>query len=251
MRCADCRDSLNALVDDELDPVTAADVRAHLADCADCQREHQVLADTSALLKDGLVRHVAPDVLKARLRSALAQPSPYDEPVRRRRSWVPLVAAGVMIAFASSAITLVATRRQPEPAAANEVLASHLRSLMPGHLTDVASTNQHNVKPWFNGRVDFSPSVPNLDSAGFPLVGGRLDYVGGRPVAALVYGRRQHMISVYSWPATAPGNRAPAELDVRGYHLVTWTEGGLTDWAVSDLNPQELATFVQDYRAPR
>ena len=249
MRCADCRDSLNALVDDELDPVSAADVRAHLADCADCRREHQVLTDTSALLKDGLVRHAAPDVLKARLRSALAQPNPYDAPAPRRRSWIPLVAAGVVIAFASSAITLAAVRRQPQPAAANEVLASHLRSLMPGHLTDVASTNQHNVKPWFDGRVDFSPSVPNLDSAGFPLVGGRLDYVGERPVAALVYGRRQHMISVYSWPATAPGNRAPTERDDRGYHLVTWTEDGLTYWAVSDLNRDELREFVRVFTA--
>jgi anti-sigma factor RsiW len=247
MRCADCRDSLNALVDDELDPISAADVRAHLADCADCRREHQVLADTSALLKDSLVHHPAPDVLKARLRNALAQPNPFEEPERRRRSWIPLAAAGVVIALASSAITLVALRRGPEPAAANEVLAGHLRSLMPGHLTDVASTNQHNVKPWFNGRVDFAPSVPDLDSIGFPLVGGRLDYVAERPVAALVYGRRQHLISVYSWPATAPGDRTPAEDDVRGYHLVTWTSGGLTYWAVSDLNRDELREFVRRF----
>lgn len=249
MRCADYRDSLNALIDDELDPVSAADVGAHLADCAECRREHRVLVDTSALLKDGLVRHAAPDVLKARLRNALGQPNPDEAPVLRRRLWIARVAVGAVIAFASSAITVAVVRRSPEPAAANEVLASHLRSLMPGHLTDVASTNQHNVKPWFNGRVDFAPSVPTLDSAGFPLVGGRVDYVGERPVAALVYGRRQHMISVYSWPATAPDSRAPAERDVRGYHLVTWTEGGLTHWVVSDLNRDELREFVRVFTA--
>ena len=145
------------------------------------------------------------------------------------------------------------TRRASAPPAGDEVLSSHLRSLMPGHLTDVASTNQHNVKPWFNGRVDFSPSVPNLDSAGFPLLGGRLDYVDNRPVAALVYGRREHKISVYSWPAAnaASGATSPVSTDVRGYHLMTWNAGGLTYWAVSDVNRDELRDFVRAFTAAR
>jgi anti-sigma factor RsiW len=252
MRCADCRESLDALVDDELAASDAANVHDHLAGCAECRREHQDLVNTTSFLRDGLVRYAAPDVLKARLRSALAQPQPFDTPMPlRRRSWMTLAAAGVAIAIASSAITLGVTRRAPGPTSGSEVLASHVRSLMPGHLTDVASTNQHNVKPWFNGRVDFSPSVPDLDSAGFPLIGGRLDYVDSRPVAAVVYGRRQHMISVYSWPASAAEARGPATSDARGYHLVTWTSAGLTYWAVSDLNRDELTTFVRLFTTPR
>jgi len=254
MKCADCRDALNAFVDAEIDDENATQIREHLAGCSDCQRELSVLAETSTLLKEGLVRHAAPDVLKARLRSALAQDDPFAEQPRRRRlrSWMTLAAAGVVIAVASSAVTLAVSRRDTAPAPDAQVLASHLRSLMPGHLTDVASTNQHNVKPWFNGRVDFAPAVPSLDSAGFPLIGGRLDYLDGRPVAALVYGRRQHMINVYSWPAASgPANSPAAASTLRGYHLVTWTEDGLTYWAVSDLNAPELQTFVNAFASAR
>jgi anti-sigma factor RsiW len=254
MKCADCRDALNALVDDETDVANAPQIREHLAGCPECQRELQVLAETSTLLKEGLVRHAAPDVLKARLRSALAQEDPFAEAVRPRRlrSWMTLAAAGVVIAVASSAVTLAVSRHTETPAPDAEVLASHLRSLMPGHLTDVVSTNQHNVKPWFNGRVDFAPAVPNLDSAGFPLIGGRLDYLDGRAVAALVYGRRQHMINVYSWPSTSgPANSPAATSTLRGYHLVAWTEDGLTYWAVSDLNAKELETFVNAFASAR
>jgi anti-sigma factor RsiW len=253
MRCAECRETLNALVDGEIAGDEAVEIRDHLAGCAECQREHHMLIETSSLLKEGLVRHPAPDVLKARLRSALAQSQPFDAPRPiRGPSWMALAAAGLVIAVASSATTLAVARREAQTAPGAEVLASHLRSLMPGHLTDVASTNQHNVKPWFNGRVDFAPAVPDLDSAGFPLLGGRLDYVGDRPVAAMVYGRREHKISVYAWPAeSSAGDHAPVERDVRGYHLMTWRSGGLVYWAVSDLNPRELAEFVRAFTATR
>jgi anti-sigma factor (TIGR02949 family) len=247
MRCADCRESLNALVDGEIAGDEAEALRDHLDGCAECRREHHLLVETSSVLKEGLVRHAAPDVLKARLRSAIAQSPLLEAPMPARGpSRMSLAAAAVVIAIASSGITLAVARRATPPAVGSEVLASHLRSLMPGHLTDVASTNQHNVKPWFNGRVDFSPAVPNLDSIGFPLLGGRLDYVDGRTVAVTVYGRREHKISVYSWPA-ARGATAPEERDVRGYHLMTWTAGGISYWAVSDLNPQELAAFVKAF----
>jgi len=251
MRCADCRETLNALVDGEIAGDEAVEIRDHLAGCAECQREHRMLTETSSLLKEGLVRYPAPDVLKARLRSALAQSQPFDaQPTVRGPSWIVLAAAGLVIAVASSATTLAVARRESGVAPGSEVLASHLRSLMPGHLTDVASTNQHNVKPWFNGRVDFAPAVPDLDTVGFPVLGGRLDYIGGRPVAAVVYGRREHKISVYSWPAeSGAGDRPPVGSDVRGYHMMTWRSGGLTYWAVSDLNPQELGQFVRAFTA--
>jgi anti-sigma factor RsiW len=246
MRCADCRDAVNAFVDGELLADEQRDVREHLATCADCRREHEVLVATTRTLKEGLVRHRAPDVLKARIRSALAQPDTFapaaDPP---RRSWVRLVAAGIVIAAASSGLT-VATLRQPfaQQRATTDVLASHIRSLMPGHLVDIASTDQHNVKPWFNGRLDLSPTVPRLDSLGFPLIGGRIDYVAGHPVAAVVYGRRQHVINVFSWPTADASALAPSTSAEKGYHLVHWRNAGIEMWAVSDLNLAELQQFI-------
>jgi anti-sigma factor RsiW len=154
-----------------------------------------------------------------------------------------------MIAAASSALTFAAVRHpSAERSATTDVLASHIRSLMPGHLVDVASTDQHNVKPWFNGRLDMSPAVPRLDSLGFPLVGGRLDYVTGRPVAVVVYGRRQHMINVFSWPTPDASSLAPVASTENGYHLVHWRTGGTNVWAVSDLNVAELQQFVAAFQ---
>jgi anti-sigma factor RsiW len=115
---------------------------------------------------------------------------------------------------------------------------------MPEHLTDVRSNDQHNVKPWFNGRLDFSPTVPRLDEQGFPLLGGRLDYVHGRPVAVVVYGRRQHVINVFSWPASDDGAATSAPRSRNGYNLEHWRDGAVEYWAVSDLNAAELHTFT-------
>jgi anti-sigma factor RsiW len=251
MSCADCRDAMNAYVDDELMADERSDVQAHLASCADCRREHDVLAATSRTLKEGLVRHRAPDVLKARIRSALAQPTAFDQSVPPpKRSWLRLAAAGVMIAAASSALTFGAMRRPAaQRTATADVLTSHIRSLMPGHLLDIASTDQHNVKPWFNGRLDLSPSVPRLDSIGFPLLGGRVDYVSGRSVAAVVYGRRQHIINVFSWPSSDAAPLAPSVSTQKGYHIVHWRNEGMEMWAVSDLNAGELEQFVARFEA--
>jgi len=153
--------------------------------------------------------------------------------------------AALVIVAVSSAITVLVTRPRGGVSAriAEEVLASHIRSLMPGHLTDITSTDQHNVKPWFNGRVDFSPAVPRLDDSGFNLLGGRLDYAGGRPVAVVVYGRRQHLINVFSWPAIGESQALQFE-GRRGYNLLSWRHAGTDTWVVSDLNETELRQFV-------
>ena len=125
------------------------------------------------------------------------------------------------------------------------MVASHVRSLMlPGRDVDVASSDQHTVKPWFNGRLTFSPPVKKLDGAGFELVGGRLDYLDRQKVAALVYKRRSHVINLFVWPAADRSARPPRTLTDQGYHVIHWSEGDLTYWAVSDLNEAELREFV-------
>ena len=161
-----------------------------------------------------------------------------------------MVAAAAVVAIVSSGVTFEATRHS---AAANaveqQILSSHIRSLMPGHLTDVASNDQHNVKPWFNGRVNMSPDVPRLDSLGFPLVGGRIDYVDGRSVPVIVYTRRQHVINVYAWP-TSTTTREPVSASSNGYNLIQVSRNGQESWIVSDLNRKELEQFAQLYAGP-
>ncbi|MBX6330941.1 MAG: anti-sigma factor [Gemmatimonadaceae bacterium] len=240
------RDHLSAYVDSELPPEQASEVARHLVSCAECASEYEGILETVSRLQEGLVPYRAPDVLRARIRAAIREEQAGSEPVARRSRYVPwrAIAAAVVIAVVSSGVTFVATgRRAAEPAVAEEVLASHIRSLMPAHLTDVSSNNQHNVKPWFNGRLDFSPSVPRLDDAGFPLLGGRVDYVHGRPVAVVVYGRRQHVINVFSWPA--PGRDVGLSQESRnGYTLMHWRRDGVEHWVVSDVAVPDLRQFV-------
>jgi anti-sigma factor RsiW len=247
MRCDECDELLDAHLDGELPIEEARDIDAHLAGCPVCAREHATRLATHQLVSETLVRYTAPDVLKARIRSALASPHSADPAPRATRSWWRLAVAGIAIAAASSLLTLAAARRTATHDVTEELLASHVRSLMPGHLIDIASTDQHQVKPWFNGRVDLSPPVPNLDSAGFPLVGGRADYIAGHQVPVIVYGRRRHIINVYAWPSAGsdPSDEAATR---NGYHLVHWRRDGVDYWAVSDLSSPELHAFVELFR---
>jgi len=254
MLCDTCQDSLEARLDGELPPEEAREIDRHLAACPACARQFATLGETRRLVSENAMRYTAPDVLKARVRSAVARigSPPVAAGTGNRFRWWREVAAGLAIAIASSGITFAAANRSAaRNSAADELLASHVRSLMPGHLTDVPSTEHHTIKPWFNGRVDLSPAVPNLDKAGFPLVGGRADYVLGRVVPVVVYGRRQHMINVYAWPSSAAGGAPPNDLSRNGYHFITWRSGGIEYWAASDLNAAELHMFVAMYAAAR
>jgi anti-sigma factor RsiW len=255
MTCALCRELLDAYVDGELPLDDEATVREHIASCADCAREHAQIVALSRRIGESLVKYPAPDVLKARIRVALAQPDPLAPAAPTSRSIGPsrLALGGIGVAVASSILTFAIVRGvAPGRSLADEVVSSHIRALMPGHLTDVASTNQHNVKPWFNGRVDLSPPVPNLDSLGFPLIGGRLDYLQDRTVPVVVYGRRQHLIDVYSWPDTHEGRGTVlSESNRNGYNVIAWHAGGVSLEAVSDLNRPELEQFVKVFNAAR
>jgi anti-sigma factor RsiW len=157
------------------------------------------------------------------------------------------IAAALLLAVSAAwNVALYRSRSSGADLIAESVLSSHVRSLMGTHLLDVPSSDQHTVKPWFNGKLDFSPDVRDFAAQGFPLIGGRIDYVGGRPVAALVYQRRQHIINLFTWPSAA----ADGEPDVthNGYHVRHWNSGGMAWWAVSDLNPGELRQFENLYR---
>ena len=255
-RCQPTRATLSAYVDGELPPDDAAAIADHLTTCAHCSAEYQSVLDTVALTRSQLERFAAPDVLRARIRAAIAttpsehEPAPADGASRRgaqyRNRWARpvLIAAGLLLAAAlGSGTTLLVRQEAAPPSIAAQVLSSHLRSLMPNHLTDVASNDQHNVKPWFNGRLDYSPAVPRFDDQGYPLIGGRVDYVGGRPVAVVVYGRRQHLINVFSWPAAGSDEPLTATAS-NGYTMYRWRSGGIEHWVVSDVNAAELKTFA-------
>jgi anti-sigma factor RsiW len=253
MTCANCLEMLGSYIDGELSADESAQVREHLQSCADCAREHRKLLDTSSLVRGRLMRYEAPDVLKARIRAGLiGSPREVEHraanlPSRQRRDWVRGFAAAAVVAMVSSALTVIAVRQgAPDTSLASQVLTSHIRSLMPGHLTDVASNDQHNVKPWFNGRVNVSPAVPRLDSVGFPLIGGRLDYIDGHGAASVVYTRRQHVINVFSWPVPS-GSDATSTSTSNGYHLIRTRKNGVETWFVSDLNVAELRDFAQRF----
>jgi anti-sigma factor RsiW len=236
-------------MDDELMRDEQQAVRDHIATCAECAREERALALTSRRIKDNLMRHATPDVLKARIRNAIARDDAFSAAPPTARNpwtrWPTLAAAGLVVAIASSALTATLVRQSIARNTISGAIAdAHIRSLMPGHLTDVVSTDQHQVKPWFNGRVDLSPAVPNLDSAGFPLTGGRIDYIDGRAVPVVTYARRQHVINVYARPSDDRSGAGSARETRNGFHLVEWQSGGLDYWAVSDLNSAELEQFI-------
>jgi anti-sigma factor RsiW len=224
------RDALSAYVDGELAPDRAMEIADHLASCDECASDYAAMLATVRTVRAEMTHLRAPDMLRARIRASLREEA--QTPVRRvadrpRRAWrIPwtAVAAALVLVVASSGITMVATNRRASDApVADAVLASHIRSLMPEHLTDVRSNDQHNVKPWFNGR---------------------LDYVHGRPVAVVVYGRRQHVINVFSWPVGDDGAASSEPRAQNGYNLEHWRDGAVEYWAVSDLNAAELRTFV-------
>ena len=248
MQCGHAGEDIVALLDDELSPARRQEVEARIAGCATCRQEYQSYARNRIMLRATPLSFETPDELKARIREAIAGGAPLRVRTARVttvRSWPGLLAAGLLIAAASSALTFAGVERQHRmPAAESEVVASHVRAMTNGHVTEVASNNQHNVKPWFAGKVDVSPAVPRLDSAGFVLTGGRVDSVGGRVAAVVTYTRRLHVIDVYSTSTTDAASTPPRETTINGYNVISWRAAGVEQRAVSDLNLTELRDFV-------
>jgi anti-sigma factor (TIGR02949 family) len=275
MNCAAACRWIDALLDGELDPKNDAEVREHLEGCSACRQRYEVRRAMSANMRRVELGYTAPESLRTRIAAALeaealvvaeqpaaaatgpgayapnsagsatqGAPSAPARASRRRGHWLTL--AGWPVALAASALlatVLLQQRSQVE----DDIVAAHVRSLLVDHLNDVVSSSHHTVKPWFAGKIDFSPPVPDLSSLGFELVGGRLDYVEHQPAAAVVYRKHGHIINVL---VSRDGANLPRTARVQGYSLRSWKQSGLSFVAVSDIDPLELANLEHGYEIP-
>ena len=240
MSCDESRKLLNAYVDGELDVVHTLDIEKHLEGCPACARAVENQQMLGAALRSGELYHQPPRGLASRVESALARGVRSNAPSRVNWSMLAAAAALLIIGFLLDRAIPFPSRRASTDQVTQEVLDSHLRSLMPGHLSDVASSDQHTVKPWFAGKLDFSPPVSDFADQGFRLTGGRLDSLEGRSVAVLVYQRRQHIINAYVWAEANVPASGVSSVERQGYNILHWTHGGLTWCLSSDLNAAEL-----------
>jgi anti-sigma factor RsiW len=236
------RELLHAHVDGELDLISACEVEQHLRDCAGCRREEEQIRGLRDALTNGAPAFRAPAHLRRNIRAALRRE---DSGERKDFSFWPIFAASAAFAVLILGLVIFQTSKTlREGAIVDEVIANHVRSLLATHLVDVASSDQHTVKPWFDGKVDFAPEVHDFAMSGFPLAGGRLDYLDGKTVVALVYQRNKHPINVFIVPAIAGGDSSPTLSMRRGYNVLSWTRREMTYWAISDLNETELRQFA-------
>ena len=245
------RTLLHGYLDNEMDPVRSLEIESHLQKCRDCSMRYQNLQALRAAIRSGLSYYPAPTQLRKRLVSSLSQTVKDDRlRIRPVKLW-PWPGIGISLAFALMILLSLITplwRIPAENILVQEVLSSHVRSLMVNHLTDVVSSDLHTVKPWFNGKLAFSPTVKDLTGAGFPLVGGRLDYVDNHPVAAMVFQHQKHLINLFTWPANREKDDGIQNLEKQGYHIFHWSQTGMEYWAVSDLNTRELQEFIRLYQ---
>jgi anti-sigma factor RsiW len=255
LNCDDARVLIHGHLDGELDLANDLEVQRHIDECPRCASEYAALRAMRTRLKDDAFRFEAPAALKEKIRRALpaATISRSNGYQSRRGAWVQRSVRFAVPLAMGAVLALIIAPRTIAPALnqrlAGELVDSHVRSLMATHLMDVASTDQHTVKPWFNGKLDFSPPVNDFVKEGFPLVGGRLDYIEGHPVAALVYQHGKHVINVFMWPTTGTATSAERIETEHGYNVEQLTVAGMNCWVVSDLNQLELDKFAELIRA--
>jgi anti-sigma factor RsiW len=246
MTCDEAEILLHALIDGELDAGHARDVEAHIVTCSRCAPQLAAYREMSRQVEDADLRYTAPPSLRRRIEASLPQPKPAPS----RRSVLRGFAMGsALSAIAATGLFAIVLRHDDDQRIMSEVISAHLRSLQAGHLTDVVSTDQHTVKPWFNGKLDVSPPVVDLTAQGFTLIGGRLDYLDARAIGAVVYRRRQHIINLFV-AQTSDTERRPARKEhIQGFNILTWSAQGMKFWAVSDVAPDELAEFGEKFEA--
>ena len=246
MICEQSNSRLQAYFDGELDVTDSLEVEEHLHGCAGCSQAYGGLQTLRESLRSDALRSQPPAALETRIKSAVRREAGERT---KRFDWrwlIPALSAAILlIVFAG----FLLTRSRTDDLVTGEIVSSHVRSLMmSGHLIDVPSEDPHTVKPWFDGKLDFSPPVKDLTAGGFALIGGRLDYIANRPVAALIYQRRKHQINVFIWPS-AGGDAKPAAEVRQGYNLIHWTKSGMTYWAISDLNLAELQELAEQLQS--
>jgi anti-sigma factor RsiW len=267
MNCKEATKLMDGYLDGELDPITSQTIEQHLRECHNCGQAYKTHGSLIRAIGNATPYFKAPAALRERIQSSLREEIA-DRPTRnvardsqvlfRRRwpelrtillgtpwNWLGLAAAIIFAAII--ALNLVPRLQRPgaDQFLATQLIASHVRSLMANHLTDVASSDQHTVKPWLDAKLDFAPAVVDLGSEGFPLLGGRLDYLENRPVAALVYQRRKHFINLFVWPAESGAIRTTKTITRQGYQLVHWVDSDFNYWAVSDVSDNDLQAFKQ------
>jgi anti-sigma factor RsiW len=258
MNCANVQGLLHPFVDGELEVIRHVEIEEHLKQCQSCAEQQRQLRALREAVASASLGYRAPAALREKIRSTAAAPladkrahsAERVRPIhdqRRSISQLAAIAAGLLLLISSSAIVgaLWRARGTGEDLLAEAVIAGHVRSLQANHLFDVPSSDRHTVKPWFKGKLDFSPEVPDLAAGGFALSGGRLDYLLDRPVAALVYTHRNHTINLFTWPAGNENDKPVRSYAQQGFHIRHWQQSGMTYWAISDLNDHELDEFAR------
>jgi len=267
MNCEEATKLLDGYLDGELDPNTSQQIEQHLRDCRTCEQGYDAHVALTHAISRGAPYYKAPAELRQRVHSSLRDALGAKDmrnaatenqllvtrPRAERRfvvsempwNWLALAAAIILAAIIVS--NLLPRLQQPgsDQFLATQLIASHVRSLMANHLTDVPSSDQHTVKPWLDAKLDFAAPVVDLSGEGFPLIGGRLDYLDNHPVAALIYQRRKHFINLFVWPARPGATETKETMTRQGYHLVHWTDSDFNYWAVSDVSDSDLQTFKQ------
>jgi anti-sigma factor RsiW len=265
MNCEEATKLMDGYLDGELDPITSQTIEQHLRECRNCDQAYKTHGSLIRAIGNATPYYKATAELRERIQSSLRDEiaelptrnvARDTQPLFSRReprtvlwetSWNWLALAAAIIFAAIIALNLAPRLQRPgaDQFLATQLIASHVRSLMANHLTDVASSDQHTVKPWLDTKLDFAPAVVDLSGEGFPLVGGRLDYLDNRPVAALIYQRRKHFINLFVWPAKPDATSTTKAMSRQGYQLLHWVDSDFNYWAVSDVNDKDLQAFKQ------
>jgi len=246
MNCREALDMIHAYVDEELELVKNLEIEKHLRECNNCAAVDRNITALRSSIADGSLYFRAPASLEQRIRADIRRKSLTS--TTWLRNWMAAAAAILLVA----SLSWLAAQRlgtSSERLLAAEVASAHVRSLMAEHLWDIKSTDQHTVKPWFEGKLDFAPDVRDFKDQSFPLEGGRLDYLAGRAVAALVYKHDKHYINLFIWPSPGPSEQGEVSTSHQGYVLIHWVHAGMNYWAVSDTSDQTLSKFASVVRA--
>jgi anti-sigma factor RsiW len=273
MNCKEATKLMDGYLDGELDPITSQTIEQHLRECSKCDQAYATHGSLIRAIGNATPYYEAPSELRERIQSSLrkevaeqsngsgsiavdARPLIAGKQAESPSilfgtswNWLALAAAIVFAAIIAWNVLPRFQRPGNDQFLATQLIASHVRSLMATHLTDVASSDQHTVKPWLDAKLDFAPAVVDLSNEGFPLIGGRLDYLDNRPVAALVYQRRKHFINLFVWPAAPDETRTPKTITRQGYQLLHWVDSDFNYWAVSDVSSNDLQAFKQQFEA--